>query len=149
MGQHFQINSEFSLKSFLKKVPQMYDEYKWLKFTLSTDKRSLDANALSHIWYREISTQLGEDTIADVKSFCKLNFGVPILRQHEKFNNFYVTFFAHLSYPKQLAAMKYLSVSSIMDRPEMRLYMININNHFSRRGVVLSNANEIAQERRK
>ena len=103
------VDSEHSLVAFQQFAAKMYHEKKWTKWAPCFTKRSLDVNALSHIWYAEISNQLGEDTVAGVKDFCKLNFGVPILRQHEKFNNFYTAFFVHLTYEKQLAAMKYLS----------------------------------------
>lgn len=146
MGEHYHVDSEYKLECFIKKATELYHKYKWTKYTWAVEKRSIEINSLSHVWYREVSNQLGEDTIDEVRSFCKLTFGVPILRQKEKFNNFYTTFFAHLSYQKQLAAMKYLSITSTMDRVEMKQYMNQMLIHYSRRGVILSSKNQFQKE---
>lgn len=132
------VNSEHTLKMFIQRATADFHKYKWVKWSQGLTKRSLNANALSHVWYAEVSKQLSEDTIDGVKGYCKLTFGVPILRQREKFNNFYETFFVNLSYEKQLAAMKYLSVTSIMEAHEMNIYMENMKMHFEGRGVFLS-----------
>lgn len=42
-------------------------------------KRSLSANAVQHVWYQQISKATGESRVY-VERFCKLEFGVPILR---------------------------------------------------------------------
>lgn len=42
--------------------------------------RSSEQNRLSHVWYREIAEQTGEDR-EDVRALCKLKYGLPILME--------------------------------------------------------------------
>lgn len=42
------------------------------------EKRGLDANALSHIWYKVISDEIGM-LKEEVRMDCKIQFGLPIL----------------------------------------------------------------------
>ena len=52
--------------------------------------RSQEQNRLSHAWYAQVAAELREDTPAGVKGFCKLHFGVPILRgESEEFCDIY------------------------------------------------------------
>lgn len=46
-------------------------------------KRSVDANALQHTWYPEISKYTSH-SIKDITAYCKMNFGFPILRYDVK-----------------------------------------------------------------
>ena len=43
-------------------------------------KRSLAQNKLQRLWINEISQQLGDMTPEEVRGYCKLTLGVPILR---------------------------------------------------------------------
>lgn len=138
MNNFFIVNNPDKLKNCLQWITSVCNQHHWVKVTVSVEKRSLSKNALSHTWYNEIAGQLGEMTNAEVKAFCKLTFGVPILRQNEKFDKFYSMFFSKLSYQKQLAAMKYLSITSIMDNAQMTNYMNNVSAHFTNRSVILT-----------
>lgn len=42
-------------------------------------KRSLDANAVQHAWYKQISETTGM-SIPDIEAYCKLELGLPIIR---------------------------------------------------------------------
>ena len=145
MSQFFVINNEHTLKQTQQNIAAMFNKHKWLKVTPSTQKRSLDANALSHVWYAELSKQMGDQSAFDYKSVCKLHHGVPILRRDsEKFNAFYNRFFINLSYPEKLAAVKYLSVTSLFDKTQMTEYLSEIQKTYGPKGIVLSNAKEAA-----
>ena len=49
-------------------------------------RRSADQNRLQRKWMNEISEQLGDQTPEEVRGYCKLTIGVPILRaENEKF----------------------------------------------------------------
>lgn len=53
------------------------------------EKRSDAQNRLSHKWYGEISKQGGEYTPGQVKCLCKHRYGLPIMREDEKFAKFW------------------------------------------------------------
>ena len=48
-----------------------------------SEKRSLSANALQHVWYKEISNEFGW-SIDDTENYCKCKFGVPIIIEDVK-----------------------------------------------------------------
>ena len=94
------------------------------KVTIRAGKRSLDHNAVSHIWYAQIATELREDTPEGVHRECKLLYGVPILRaEDEDFRAFYDAAIKHvLTYAEKLAAMRYIPVTSLMNPAQMKRY---------------------------
>jgi hypothetical protein len=139
------VRDQFTLKQTQQKIAEMFNTHGWLKLTPSTQKRSLDANSLSHVWYAEIARQMGDQTAHEYKLTCKLHHGVPILRRDsEEFREFYNKFFLKLTYEEKLEAMKWLSVSSTMSKEQMSEYMTAIQNFYGPKGVVLSNAKEAA-----
>ena len=99
-------------------------EHRRCKVTIRAGKRSLDHNAVSHIWYAQISTELREDTPEGVHRECKLLYGVPILRaEDDDFRAFYDTAIKHaLTYEQKLAAMRWIPVTSLMTPAQMKRY---------------------------
>lgn len=67
--------------------------------------RSTEQNKLSFKWYKEISEQTGED-IEDVRARCKLEIGVPILRENEKFRKTYDRLIKDMSYSDKIEIVK-------------------------------------------
>lgn len=86
--------------------------------------RSLSANALSHVWYSDIA-KVWHESAAYAKAFCKLHYGVAILRAEcEDFRNLYDKAIKNnLSYPEKLEAMKILPVTRLMDKDQMCRYL--------------------------
>lgn len=131
------VNSKQSAQECGKWITELFDKHHWLKVTISTSKRSLDSNSLSHVWYGEIAKFSGL-TEAQAKDYCKLTFGVPILRQYKKANNYFIAIgFDDFDYPRQLASMKYLSVTSLFDVPQMNEYLTAIQNFYGSEGLQL------------
>jgi len=86
--------------------------------------RSVEQNAVMHGWFSQISKTLGEDTPEEVKRFCKLTLGVPILRgADEDFCAFYDKALKGLSYEQKIEAMKYLDVTSLFSTDQMLEFM--------------------------
>ena len=134
------VNSRESLQRVLGDIRQMWNEHKFLRFNIKTGKdRSLDQNAISHAWYEQIARELREDTPEGVKCECKLRFGVPILRAADSdFREMYDTAIrGHLSYEQKLKAMRFLPVTSLMTVPQLRQYLVDMQDEFARRGVLL------------
>ena len=141
------LNSEPSLHSCLGEIRELWRRHKWLKVTISTNKpRSLDQNAISHAWYEQLARELPEDDALGWKSFCKLHFGVPILRaEDDQFREFYdAAMKATLTYEQKLAAMKFVPVTSLMSKPQLSKYLEAMQMNFLARGVRLEFPQEAA-----
>ena len=96
--------------------------------------RSAEQNALSHVWYAQLAAKLREDTAAGYKGFCKLHFGVPILRTDLEFSGMYDRIFKPMSYETKLEIMTtpgLFDVTSLMKTEQMSLYMEQIQHHYA------------------
>ena len=136
----FIINSDESEKTTVARLHVLYVEHKYLKVSVKTGKdRSLDQNALSHSWYEQIARELNEDDALGWKCFCKLQFGVPILRsEDEEFRQFYDNCIKNsYSYEQKIQAIKYLPVTSEMTTKQLSKYLESIQADFLNRGVIL------------
>jgi hypothetical protein len=131
MSTHI-VKSETELQTFIGDVREMFHVKKFLKISVRAGKdRSLDQNALSHCWYGQLARELREDNEVGWKSYCKLHFGVPILRaDDEKFREFYDRALKVLHYEQKLAAMQYVPVTSLMTKPQLSAYLEAMQFHF-------------------
>ena len=101
--------------------------------------RSLDQNALSHVWYGEISKQCKEFSTDEARRFCKLQFGVPILRsESEPFRERWDRLVKpRFLYAEKLELMAWFPVTSLMGKTQMTQYLEAMQKHWAARGVVL------------
>jgi len=102
--------------------------------------RSREQNKLAFKWYAEISEQTGEDR-EDVRARCKLEIGVPILREaHNKFRATYDKLIRPLAYPEKLSLIRdtEMPVSSLMNVEQMSRYMDIVFRRHAEIGVVLT-----------
>jgi hypothetical protein len=116
-----------------------------LPFTITlTDgaHRTTDQNRLQRKWMLEIAEQLGDMTPEEVRGYCKLTIGVPILRsQNEAFRAKYDAVVRPLSYAQKLAIMSEpldMPVTRIMTTKQKTEYLDGIHRHFSEQGIVLT-----------
>lgn len=114
-------------------------------FTLSlTDGKhsSTKQNKTQFMWFKEISEQKGDVTAQEIRAYCKLVIGVPILRdQNEAFRIRYDEVLKPLSYEMKLSIMGEpfnLPVTSLMSTKQMSEYMDSIFRHFSSQGIILT-----------
>src|SRR6056297_3492894 len=79
-----------------------------LPFTCNVLKgapRSLDQNRLQRLWLKEAEEQ-GDDSAEGYRRYCKLHFGVPILRaENEAFREQYDRIIKPLTYEQKLELM--------------------------------------------
>lgn len=102
--------------------------------------RSTEQNRLSFKWYKEISDQTGEDQ-EDVRARCKLEIGVPILRDaHDKFRATYDRLIRPLAYPEKLALIRdtEMPVTRLMNVEQMSRFMDIVFRRHAEIGVVLT-----------
>lgn len=102
--------------------------------------RSSEQNRLAFKWYVEISEQTGEDR-EDVRARCKLEVGVPILREaHEKFRATYDRLVRPLHYSEKLELIRdtEMPVTSLMNVEQMSRYLDIVFRRHAEIGVVLT-----------
>lgn len=134
------LNSQETLSAFIGDLREQWKAHKWLRVTVKTGKpRTLDQNAISHAWYEQVSRELREDSAQGVKRFCKLHFGVPILRAEDaEFREFYdAGIRSALSYEQKLRAMDFVPVTSLMTRAQLSAYCEAMRDHYRPHGVML------------
>lgn len=133
------VNSEPALQKAIGELREQFRTRKYLTVNVTHGKhRSLDQNAISHAWYSQVSSELREDTELEVKSFCKLHFGVPILRQDsDEFREKYDRAVKPMSYPDKLTLMEWFPVTSLMTTPQLSQYLEKVRDHYRGRGVPL------------
>lgn len=133
------INSEVSLQTAIGELRELWREHRYLRVSVRKGKdRSLDQNAISHTWYEQIARELREETALDVKSYCKLHFGVPILRaEDEDFRSTYDGAIKGLTYEQKLQVMRLLPVTSLMTKSQLSQYLEAMQAHYAGRGVRL------------
>lgn len=102
--------------------------------------RSSEQNRLAFKWYVEISDQTGEDR-EDVRARCKLEIGVPILREaHERFRVTYDRLVRPLAYSEKLELIRdtEMPVTSLMNVEQMSRYLDIVFRRHAEIGVVLT-----------
>lgn len=101
--------------------------------------RSDEQNKLSFKWYKEISEQTGED-IEDVRARCKLEIGVPILRENDDFRATYDRLVRPLSYADKIELIKVSDwpVTRLMKVEQMSRYLDIVFRQHAEMGIELT-----------
>ena len=127
-----------------KMLHRMIDEQA-LPFTITIaqgKQRSVEQNRLQRLWMNEISEQLGDQTPEEVRGYCKLTIGVPILRsENEAFRQQYDAIVKPMPYEQKLAVMMEpldMPVTRIMTMRQKTKYLEGVTRHFAEKGVVLT-----------
>ena len=117
--------NDATLSEAIGELRASYAKHRRLKLVIRAGKRSLDHNAISHVWYAQVATELRENTPEGVHNECKLRFGVPILRaEDEEFRAFYDMAIKNaLTYEQKVEAMRFLPVTSLMTPAQMKRYL--------------------------
>lgn len=139
MSKHI-LNSEVTLQCFMGMVRELWHSRRYLEVSVKEGKgRSVEQNAVMHGWFGQVARELREDDARGVKRFCKLHFGVPILRaEDEDFRAAYDRVIKPLDYEEKLVAMDILPVTSVMTTIQLDRCMTDIQDHYSGRGVSLA-----------
>lgn len=113
-----------------------------VKFEEVGEARSLSQNDMSFALYNEIAGKVEGETAVTVRRFCKLHFGVPIMRTYDgDYRALYdKTLKQSLSYEEKLMAMDYFPVTSLMKKKPFTEYIDAIRAHYAEHGVYLEAA---------
>jgi hypothetical protein len=138
MSKHT-INSEVGLQSFIGSLRELWHARRYLEITIKEGKgRSVEQNAVMHGWFGQVARELREEDARGVKRYCKLHFGVPILRaEDDEFREAYDRVVKPLAYEQKLVAMDILPVTSRMTTVQLDRCMADIQEHYIGRGVQL------------
>jgi hypothetical protein len=125
-----------------------------LTVTLSKGgKRTLRQNKLQRLWVNEIAEQLGDQTPEEVRGYCKLTIGVPILRaENEAFREQYDAIIRPLPYEQKLALMMEpmdFPITRLMTTKQATAYLDGVHRHFSERGVALTDPGDLLADAEK
>ena len=110
-----------------------------------TESRKDKQNRLSFHWYKEIAQQLDMDA-EEVRAYCKLHFGVPILRKDNSYRETYDKKLRPLHYEQKLMLMGKpfdMSVTSLLSVSEFVEYLNSIEKHFTQQGVRLTTSDDL------
>ena len=106
-------------------------------------RRSIEQNKLQRRVINTIAEQTGQ-TAEEVRGYCKLTIGVPILRaENELFALKYDATIKGLPYETKLAIMQEpldLPITRLMTTPQKTRYLDGVMRHFSEQGVVFNDA---------
>ena len=108
--------------------------------------RSLEQNKLQRLWCMEAAEQLGDRTAEEVRGFCKLHYGVPIMREgHDDFRETYDRLIKPLPYETKLAYMMEpldFPITRPMTVGEKSQYLDAMHKGLSELGVKLTDPSE-------
>lgn len=116
--------------------------------TAGAGRRPLQ-NRLAQRWFTDVSRQLGDQTHEDVRAYCKLHFGVPILRaENEAFRQSYDLTMRPLPYEQKLEAIRVmdLPVTRLMTVRQMTAFMDEVQRHWSGLGIRLTDPDALKYE---
>lgn len=138
-GETWYLQSEFDLAVAmleLGKLKPTKDAPVKLKWSFDSESRSLKQNRLAFAWYKFRGEATGHGKEYE-RAVCKLLYGIPILREDEKFNAFYTVAVDRLNYEQKMAAMEYVPVTSLMKVRQFAEYLTTVDNETASIGIVL------------
>jgi len=104
--------------------------------------RSAEQNKLQRKWMNEAEEQ-GDQTAEEYRAYCKLHFGVPIMRQQsEEFREKYDRIIRPLPYTQKLELMAVpfdFPVTRIMTMKNEKKYLDQVYLFFTGQGMILTN----------
>ena len=104
-------------------------------------KRSIEQNRLQRLWMMEAEAQ-GDQRAEEYRGYCKLHYGVPILRSENKeFKSAYDKYIRPLDYETKLAMMMVpldFPVTRLMTTKQKTRYLDEVYQHFSNLGMILT-----------
>jgi len=139
------VETEYDRKMLLRFI-----ENQKLPFTASVTAgkhRTTEQNKLQRLWVKEISEQLSDGTPEEVRGYCKLHFGVPILRnENAVFKAEYDAVIMPLPYEHKLKLMKVpfdFGVTRIMTTRQKTAFLDTVHRHYSEMGLILTNPEDL------
>ncbi len=110
-------------------------------------KRTLKQNKLQRLWMTEIADQLGDQTAEEIRAYCKLTIGVPILRaENDDFRERYDIIIRPLPYEQKLYLMMEpldFPITRLMTTKQATAYLDGVHRHWSSKGIALTDPGDL------
>lgn len=142
------IETEFELRQAIKFI-----EVQKLPLTVNvtaSGKRSSKQNRLNRKWMLDIADQVDGWSTEYARGYCKLHFGIPILRnEDEEFCREYDALVRPLPYEHKIKLMMVpfdFGVTRLMTVKQQTRYLDAVQRHFSEQGVVLTDPEGLLHE---
>lgn len=104
--------------------------------------RSIEQNNLQRLWINEIAAQHEGWPTEEIRGYCKLTIGIPILREeNDNFRKQYDSILKPLGYEDKMRLMMEpidLPVTRIMTSKQKKMYLDKMHQHWTEKGVVLT-----------
>lgn len=139
--------SMISRRDFDQQVNKLLSEnpsqHLFVNITKKKKKRSISANSQQHVFYTQISEQLGDTTPLEVKNMCKDMFGIPILLrsdEHQPKISFLLDKLKYYSYSyeNRLKLVQCFSVTSEFNRKQSKEYMDHMIMYYGNQNVIIN-----------
>ncbi|MBA4220199.1 MAG: hypothetical protein C0458_05655 [Methylobacterium sp.] len=139
------IETEYQRRQFIRFV-----ESHKLPMTAKVDaigKRSARQNRLNRQWMLDIARDLDGWEVEYARGYCKLHFGIPILRaEDDAFCHEYDAIVRPLAYEHKLKLMMVpfdFGVTRRMTTKQQTAYLDAVHRHFSEQGVALTDPGDL------
>lgn len=110
--------------------------------TIHGEKRSGLQNNMQYAWYSEIA-KFEQQTTREIRGFCKLEFGIPILREEPSFDKYWCKYWeSRYTYEELLFLLggAMVSVTSLFNKAQETRYLNDIQFFYSNKGLILEAA---------
>lgn len=134
------VNSDASLSNLFRVLREEYQSARYLRVSIKKGmSRSLDQNAISFVWYDQLSRELREFDALQWRCYCKFTLGLPLLHAEDAdFRSFWDGAVRKVfSYEQKIEMMKFVPITSLMSKPQLSKYLEAMQEHFMPRGVIL------------
>ena len=148
------VKSEDDLKALKLLISNMQGPFTLTIEKGIREKRSTDQNRLQRLWVNEAEQQ-GDMTAEEYRAYCKLHFGVPMLRnENDTFAELYDLKVRDrvppYSYEQKLEFMAIpwdMHVTRLMTIKQHDKYLNMMHDHFTSLGMILTIPNDIDWEK--
>jgi hypothetical protein len=112
------------------------------------EERTNPQNKLQQLWHAQAADQLRDESAEEKRAYCKLHFGVPILRADDAFKADYDRIIKPMDYQTKLALMAEpfdFPVTRLMTVKQKKEFLDAIWNHYTGLGVRLSHPDDMGR----
>lgn len=132
------MKSSHQIQALVEYAEAKIAEGKPITVQVMKDDRTLAQNAMFYGLYRDWARLKGDETIDEIKNFCKLHYGIPILRGSDpKFCERYDEKVKPLPYEAKLAMMDFFDVTSLFNVEHGSEYITAILGGAARQGIFI------------
>ena len=109
------------------------------------EDRTKAQNRLIHKWFGEIAKQSNESA-DQIKRECKFYQGIPILAADDPAIVAFLSNLSHLTVEQKIASMDYISVTSSMNKTQLRAFADAVFRKYTEQGMRLTDPEALKYE---